>query len=716
MKAWLIGTAALAFAAAAFSAAAAEKRTMRVDDLDLIKTVGSPQVDPSGTWVAYSVQTVDKEADKNFTHIWMTRWDGSRTLQLTNRANESESTPRWSPDGRSLAFISSRGDEKENDQLWIMERDGGEARRAAEVKGSVVDYAWSPKGRQIALIIQDPDPDEAANAAAGAEIPSPPKPGEPKPPTSPPEEKAESAGGTAQEKEKRPKPIVIDRFQFKQDIVGYLGKQRQRLWLLDLDSGNLRRLTTGGYDEALPSWSPDGSRIVFVSDRSEDPDRTYDDNLFLVNAAGPAAAPQAVTTFEGSDNNPDSESYPVWSPDGRSIAYLQAGPVKLLGYGVTNLAVIPATGGNAQVLTASLDRNVSRPAWSPDGRSIQFLVEDDGATWIGAVPAKGGSVKRITAGRRLFTGTTQEPRTKRAVLVSTPDAPAEVYALEGGNIRPLSRQNEAWLSGLKLAPVEETRFRSADGTEVHGFLLRPIDAPQGAPSSTVLRIHGGPTSQYNVGFNPEWQLFAAHGYAVVAANPRGSTGRGQDFARAIYAAWGSVDVPDVLAAVDDAVARGVADPNRLGIGGWSYGGMLTNFTIARDQRFKAAVSGASISNVLGGYGTDQYIRDYEMELGKPWENPEPWMRVSYPFFHADRIKTPTLFLVGEKDFNVPALSSEADVPGPAKPRHGHAARHLSGPVSRAQAAELHPRQDAALFRLVRCKVEALSGGPRAISR
>ena len=658
MKAWLIGTAALAFAAAAFPAAAAEKRPMRIDDLDLIKNVGSPQVDPTGTWVAYSVQSVDKEKDKNFSHIWMTRWDGSRTLQLTNRAAESESTPRWSPDGRSLAFISSRGDEEENDQLWIMDRDGGEARKAVTIKGSVVDYAWSPKGRQIALIIQDPDPDAAANAAAGAEVPSPPKPGEPKPPTSPPEDKADSTSGAAKEKDKRPKPIVIDRFQFKQDIAGYLGKQRQRLWLLDLDSGKLSRLTTGEYDEALPSWAPDGSRIVFVSDRSEDPDRSYDDNLFLVNASSPASLPKALTTFEGSDNNPDSDSYPVWSPDGRSIAYLQSGPVKLLGYGVTNLAVIPATGGAARILTASLDRNVSRPSWSPDGRSIQFLVEDDGATWIGSVPAKGGAVKRVTSGRRLFTGTTQEPRAKRAVLVSTPEAPAEVYALEGGNIRPLSRQNEEWLSGVRLAPVEETRFRSADGTEVHGFLLRPKGEPQGAPSATILRIHGGPTSQYNVGFNPEWQLFAAHGYAVVAANPRGSTGRGQDFARAIYASWGSVDVPDVLAAVDDAVARGVADPNRLGIGGWSYGGMLTNFTIARDQRFKAAVSGASISNVLGGYGTDQYIRDYEMELGKPWENPEPWMRVSYPFFQAGRIKTPTLFLVGEKDFNVPALSSE----------------------------------------------------------
>jgi dipeptidyl aminopeptidase/acylaminoacyl peptidase len=175
---------------------------------------------------------------------------------------------------------------------------------------------------------------------------------------------------------------------------------------------------------------------------------------------------------------------------------------------------------------------------------------------------------------------------------------------------------------------------------------------------TILRLHGGPQSQFDYGFTFEWQLLAANGYAVVAANPRGGTGQGQDYAKALYGDWGGPAVPDVLAAVDDAVARGIADPNRLGVGGWSYGGMLTNYTIASDQRFKAATSGASISNIFAGYGTDQYIRDYEVELGKPWEHVDVWMRNSYPFFHADRITTPTLFQVGDKDFNVPLLNSE----------------------------------------------------------
>ena len=248
-------------------------------------------------------------------------------------------------------------------------------------------------------------------------------------------------------------------------------------------------------------------------------------------------------------------------------------------------------------------------------------------------------------------------RDRQAVLVSDPTRPPEVYALSGGKLRPLSHQND-WLKEVALATVEETSFKSRDGTEVHGFITKPADFKPGRKYPAILRIHGGPQAQYNLRWNQEWQMLAAQGYVVVASNPRGSNGRGQDFGAALYADWGGKAVEDVLASVDDAVAKGIADPDRLGVGGWSYGGILNNFVIAQDTRFKASISGASISNVLAGYGTDQYVRDYEVELGKPWETLDPWMKVSYPFFHADRIKTPTLFLVGEKDFNVPALNSE----------------------------------------------------------
>ena len=214
------------------------------------------------------------------------------------------------------------------------------------------------------------------------------------------------------------------------------------------------------------------------------------------------------------------------------------------------------------------------------------------------------------------------------------------------------------LAEVRLGAVEETKFKSKDGTEIHGFLVKPPDYAAGKRYPTILRIHGGPVGQFECSFEEEWQWFAANGYVVVAANPRGSSGRGEKFQTAIWADWGNVDTQDVLAAVDDAVARGIADPDRLGVGGWSYGSMLTNYVIATTQRFKAATSGAGSSNPLAGYGSDQYIREYEQELGPPWKNLDAWIHVSFPFFKADRITTPTLFLCGQDDFNMPIVGSE----------------------------------------------------------
>jgi dipeptidyl aminopeptidase/acylaminoacyl peptidase len=264
----------------------------------------------------------------------------------------------------------------------------------------------------------------------------------------------------------------------------------------------------------------------------------------------------------------------------------------------------------------------------------------------------------LTNGRRVVSDFSVGPGGKVAVLASTPSTPPEVFALEGGEQRALSRQNDRWLTDVQLASVEEISFKSRDGTPIGGFLVRPVGYQTGTRVPAVLRIHGGPVSQFANEFDFAWQLLAAQGYAVVAANPRGSSGRGEKFSTAIWADWGNKDGQDVLAAVDYAVAQGVADPARLGVGGWSYGGILTNQVIARDSRFKAAISGAGQSNVLAGYGTDQYVREYEAELGTPWGNTAAWLKVSFPFVHADRIVTPTLFLCGDKDFNVPLLNSE----------------------------------------------------------
>ena len=639
-------------------------RPIGPEDIARVNVVADPQVDPTGTWVAYTVSTTDLQADKQTAHVWMTRWDGSRTVQLTSRTGESETTPRFSPDGRFLAFISSRGDAHDDDRLWLMDRAGGEGARMPGITGSVSDIAWSPDSKTIALVVLDPDPDEEANASAEAVTSAPANPSAASPPNTDLSVTTPAAVGSANISDKKnigdkkPKPIVINRFQFKQDINGYLRTRRQRLWLYDIAAHTARRLTTGDFDEQLPAWSPDGKRIAFTSHRDADPDRSYDSNLYIAMIGSVPAEPRTLTSFAGADNDFEWSSYPAWSPDGRRLAYLQGGPEGLFSYGVRTLAIISAEGGTPTLLTSALDRNVSHPIWSDDGKTIRFTVEDDGTERIAEISAGGGALRSVLDGFRVFSEPSRAKAGGLVVLLSTPLAPSEVFAVErGGALRQLSHQNDAWLNEVAVAEVTRTNLTSKDGTAVHGFVVTPPGVvAKSLP--TVLFNHGGPQSQFDASFNMSWQILAGHGYAVVSTNPRGSTGRGEAFAKALFGDWGGPAVPDALAAVDDAVARGVADPQRLYVGGWSYGGMLTNYLIASDTRFKAAASGASIGNALAGYGTDQYIRDYEAELGKPWTNMDRWLKVSYPFFHNDRIVTPTLFMVGDKDFNVPLLNSE----------------------------------------------------------
>lgn len=244
------------------------------------------------------------------------------------------------------------------------------------------------------------------------------------------------------------------------------------------------------------------------------------------------------------------------------------------------------------------------------------------------------------------------------MLVATPAAPAEVYVLENGALRQLSHQNDTWLSEVQLATTENFSCKAKDGTVVNGIVRKPAGFVTGKKYPTLLIIHGGPNGQDDDAFDFEREWFAANGYVVLVVNYRGSSGRGAAYQKAIYADWGNKEVIDLLAAVDWAIASGIADPDRLGIGGWSYGGILTDYTIASDPRFKAAVSGASSAFQMSLYGIDQYILQWDLELGQPWKAADLYTKVSYPFFHADRIKTPTLFMSGDKDFNVPTAGVE----------------------------------------------------------
>ena len=318
-----------------------------------------------------------------------------------------------------------------------------------------------------------------------------------------------------------------------------------------------------------------------------------------------------------------------------------------------------AAGGQTRLLTTALDRPISgNIAWTFDSRHLFFTVVDDRVTYVARIAAAGGPVEKLTAGQQVVSSLSRRDDGTLALLVTTPTNANETYAFENGTLRRLTRQNDALFSEIDFGITEDFRSKSQDGTEVHSIVVKPSSFVSGRKYPLILWIHGGPNAQDAHSFNFERHFFAAGGYVVISVNYRGSAGRGAAYQKAIVADWGNKEVKDLLGAVDAMVASAIADSSRLAIGGWSYGGMLTDYTIATDQRFKAAVSGAGTALLLSSYGIDQYVRQYDNEIGVPWKTPDLWIKLSYPFFHADRIKTPTLFLGGEKDFNVPVAGGE----------------------------------------------------------
>jgi dipeptidyl aminopeptidase/acylaminoacyl peptidase len=604
------------------------RHPLKLDDLTRFRNVGDPQISPDGKFVAYVVGSTDAKEDKSNSHIWMVGIDGSNDRQITF-SNESENSPRWSPDGKYISFTSSRPGKARGNQVWLLDRNGGEAMQLTELKGRLQGHEWSPDSKRLVLVIGDPDPEAEA-------APSP------------------QPGATP----RVPKPIVIDRYRYKQDGAGYLLSGRHTyIYIYDIESKKLDRLTKSKWDEGSPSWSPDGTRIAFVSNHSDDPDRDPAVQLYVAEAK-PGATEKQITP---ADMRAD-RSRPEWSPDSKSIAFLEDDERKYGAYSMNHLALIAADGSSAPArlkAAEDLDRGVSSPRFTPDGKAIQFLVTDDRSVYPVKANLSGGAAQKLLTPPVVIsywnlTG-------GRAVVIAGGDSKAsEIHVWEGNSLRQLTHQNDKLFAELDLGVTEEVGFQSKDGTQVNGLLTYPVGYTKGTKVPLLLRIHGGPNSQDQHSFSLERQMFAANGYAVLAVNYRGSAGRGQKFSRSIFADWGNYEVQDLLAGVDHVVKMGVADPERLGVGGWSYGGILTDYLIATDTRFKAATSGAGTAFTVAFYGTDQYIIQYDYEIGPPW-NPKAWetyQKISYPFLHADRIQTPTLFLGGERDFNVPVQGSQ----------------------------------------------------------
>lgn len=618
----------LVLACAVSLVAQTARRPIKLDDLTRFRNVNDPQISPDGKLVAYTVGTTDPKEDKSNSHIWMVGIDGSNDRQITFSA-ESENSPRWSPDGKYLSFTSSRPGKTRGNQVWLLDRNGGEAMQLTEIKGRLQGYEWSPDGKRLALLIGDPDPE----AEAG---PSP------------------QPGATP----RVPKPIVIDRYRYKQDGAGYLLSGRHTyVYLFDVATKKLDRLTKSKWDESSPAWSPDGTRIAFMSNHSDDPDRDPSAQLFVVDAK-PGSTEKALIP----EATRAGRSRPEWSPDSKWLAFLEGDEKKYGAYSMDRLSLVAADGNSAPThfkASDDLDRGIGSPRFSADGKSIRFLVIDDRSVYPMKANLAGGAAERLLSPPVVISNVNTVGGA--TVVISGSDTKAnEIYVWEDKGLRQITHQNDALLAEFELGATEEVDFQSKDGTKVGGLLTYPVNYVKGTRVPLLLRIHGGPNSQDQHSLSLERQFFAANGYGVLAVNYRGSAGRGQKFSRSIFADWGNYEVQDLLAGIDHVIKMGVADPDKLGVGGWSYGGILTDYLIASDTRFKAATSGAGTAFTVAFYGTDQYIIQYDYEIGPPW-NPQSWetyQKISYPFLHANRIQTPTLFLGGERDFNVPVQGSQ----------------------------------------------------------
>ena len=608
------------------------RRPLKLDDLARFRNVGGPEISPDGQWIAYTVSTIDTKEDKSSTHIWMVGYDGRNDRQITF-STDSEGAPRWSPDGKFLSFTSGRSSGKpgvRGSQIWLLDRSGGEAYQLTDFKGRLQGYEWSPDSKRIAVLIGDPDPD-APDPSATPAPGTPPKP---------------------------PKPIVIDRYRYKQDVQGYLLSGRHTyIYLYDIATKKLERLTKSKWDESSISWSPDGKRIAFMTNHADDPDRDPAAQLYVADAQA-GSTEKLLTTADNRANR----SRPEWSPDGKWLAFTEGDEKKYGAYNMEHLVMVPADGSAqpARVKAAEdLDRGVGGLRFVGD--SLIATVTDDMSVYPIAI--KNNAVTRLLD-RPVVVSSLSMAGGHTVLLSGNDNKPTEIYAMEGKTLRQVTHQNDALMNELQVGETAEVSFKSKDGTEVHGLITLPFGYSTVVKTAyalpLLLRIHGGPNGQDQHSFSIERQYFAANGYAVLNVNYRGSSGRGQKFSRAIFADWGNYEVQDLQAGVDAVIAKGYADPNRLGVGGWSYGGILTDYMIATDTRFKGATSGAGTAFTVAFYGTDQYIIQYDYEIGPPW-NPKAWetyVKISYPFLHADRIKTPTLFLGGERDFNVPVQGGQ----------------------------------------------------------
>ena len=591
---------------------------LRPEDVYALTSVGDPRLSPDGKRVAYVVNRIDSEANAYRNAIWVAPLDGSQEPRQFTSGERSDNSPRWSPDGRWLAFVSNRDGEDEkkaHGELYVLPADGGEPRRLTEGKDGVDSIRWSPDSSRIAFARRVRD--EAYE----------------------------------EEDERRRAPRRFKRVFFKLDSVGWIGDRRKHVFVVGLDGGDERQLTDGDCEDAEPAWSGDGKRIVFSSMRGDRWDVEFQEALYEVEVDAEGAEPRRLTQPD------ESASAPSFSPDGELIAYIYSpedGTFPHHG----QIAVMRADGSDRRILTTSLDRQCApyplgrEPVW--DGDRIAFGVEDGGNVHLYTVAADGSGEPELLVGGEQSTGLYD---LVDGVLVYTASTHGRPHELFGGGGKRLTSVCDDFVSGREIAEVERFTAVSGDGTEVDAWLVRPPDFDAGRRYPVLLTIHGGPFAQYGTGFFDEVQVYAGAGYCVLFSNPRGGSGYSEEWGRAIRGpggdagpGWGSVDYEDVMGVVDTALERfPFLDADRLGVLGGSYGGFMTSWIIGHTKRFKAALSERAVNHLVSAFGSSDVFWIFERQFGGTmWDSVDDWLKMS-PATYAREIETPVLVVHSEND-------------------------------------------------------------------
>nr|NUR38355.1 S9 family peptidase [Sphingomonas sp.] len=594
-------------------------------DLFDLSAASDPQISPDGRTVAYVRRSADIMTDKARSSIWLINVATGEERPLAAGAGDHFS-PKWSPDGRRLAYVSTA--EGGAPQLFVRWMDTGQTVRVTGLPDSPQDLAWSPDGRRIAYVMNLPDDGPKLGQAP---------------------DKPEGANWA--------KPLqIIDKVTYRADGAGYLKPGFDKIFMVDSDGGAPRQLTFGAYHDGAPEWTPDGRAILFSANRNPDWELAgRESEIYRLDVA--TGALTALTSRKGPDANPKV------SPDGRTIAFLGFDDTPK-AFEQSHIYVMPVSGGPARPIAAGLDRDINDIAWS--GGSLIAQYEEGGSVTVSRVGLD-GSVRPITHDAAAFGydrpyagGGFSVSRTATiAFTVSPVDRPTDVAISSGGPARQLTHLNDLNLGGKRLATLRTLDVKAPDGDNVPSWLLLPPTYQPGQKVPLILEIHGGPYSSYGPHFATDYQLYAAAGYAVLFTNPRGSTGYGQAFADGIDKTYPDSDFNDLMAAVDAAVASGVADPNNLFVTGGSGGGILTAWIVGKTERFKAAAAQKPVINwasmALTSDGTPFFGR-YWMG-SQPWENYQSYWSRS-PLSLVGNVKTPTLVVVGSEDYRTPDSEAE----------------------------------------------------------